>query len=141
MGSALVLLLGACAGPSGGSPADAAPARPDQAMLDVPTRLKARTARLVVSSHWRDQAILEGIHVDRGDGSQWVAEGDAKLVLRGIEAHCRERVSITFLDDHEHLVLYATDVELLERKKGYVHRHADVPAITIADDKLSVFTR
>jgi hypothetical protein len=138
-GAALLLLLGACAGAPEKSPPE--PSRPDQALVDVPTRVVARNARIVLSSHWRPEAQLEAIHVERGDGSEWKASGGAVLRLRGIHAEIADELTITFLDDHEHVVIYATDVDLVERKVEFLHRHRNLRAITIADDKLNIFGR
>jgi len=136
--SQTLFLLTACAA----APAeDAPPARGDAAPLDVPTLVRARSARLVLSSHWREKAALEAIHVDKGDGSSWRAAGGVKLALRGLRLELADELTLTFLDDHEHYVLYATGVELVETKATYLHRHTDLDAITIADGKLSLFSR
>jgi hypothetical protein len=136
--AAVLLLLAGCAA---SAPEEPPPEpRADEPHLDVPTQLKARTGKIVLSSHWRSAIELEAIHVERGE-MEWIAKGSARLKLRGIEAEIRDELKITFLDDHEHFVLYATDVEVIARRVGWSHRHENVEAITIADDKLSLFSR
>ena len=136
---AILLWLAGCAALAPEEPA--VPPLADEQALEIPTQLKARTAKMVLSSRWRTEIEVEAISVDRSKGSVWIARGGATLRLRKLRALIQDELKITFLDDHEHLVLYATEVELIERQVGYVHSHRDLQAITIADDKLSLFSR
>lgn len=138
-----MVLLGCASTPKAEErpPPDAEPKRPDEKAITVPTKVEAGTARLVLSDRWRDEVKLEAIHVDRGEPDEWTAEGAPTFKLRGIDLRAKKRITLTFLPDHEHFLLHAKDVDLVERRVGFIHRHTDLDAVTIADNEMSIFSR
>ena len=115
--------------------------RPDAAALAIETSVKARTVRLVLSSRWRETAKLEGVVVEHPEKGIVIARGSAVLQLEKLHVEASEWIKLTFLADHENLLLYAKDVELFKQQKGYGHKTENVDAVTMANDAVSIFTK
>lgn len=139
-----LLLLAACGTPSGGSNGEdetAAPKRPDELAVAIPTRIEAKRITVVLGTQWKDRVVAEAIRVDRTNPDAWVLRGGATIRVGKIEAKATDEAKITFLPDHEHFVLHATFVASLERDKEYTHRQSNLHMATIADSELNVFSR
>ncbi|MCZ6786620.1 MAG: hypothetical protein O7E54_05590, partial [Planctomycetota bacterium] len=52
-------------------------------------------------------------------GGVQVARGDALFILRGLRIDAVEEIKVTYLADHEDLVVHARDVELFRQKRPY----------------------
>jgi hypothetical protein len=138
------LLLGGCASSSGSDSEKGSakkPEKPDEIALAIPTRVEARKVTIVLGDQWRDAIELKAIRVDRTKPDEWLAKGSAELKLESLSVRASDELKISFLPNHEHLVLHARDVASVERDKEFTHRHRDVAMATIADGELSVFTR
>jgi len=148
MRPALVLFLGlmllvACGTPSANKQEDVAPdpTKADQVALAIPTRIEAQRITIVFGTQWRDRTEVSAIHIDRSDPNAWIARGGAEVKVGKLEAKATDELKITFLPNHEHFVLHATIVSLLEQDKGFTHRQTYLHMATIADGELHVFSR
>jgi hypothetical protein len=130
-----LLLAAAC---SGAPAKEAEPPPPGSAPLSVPTEVKARRVRLVLSDRFRKEARIEGIRVEETEGGKVVARGAARLRLRKLDIEALEEIEAVFLPDHGSFLLYATGVESFRQQKNYSHRTEKVTAVTIADDKVTI---
>ncbi len=138
LSTALLLLLAACA--TAPEPV-VEPPRPDDLALAIPTVLRAATISVTLGERWRDKIEIRAIRVDRSDPARWVARGGPEFKLEKFDLKATEEIVVSFLPDHEHIVVYARNVDLLARTKGYTHRNENVASATIADEELSVFAR
>lgn len=140
--AALVLLVHAgCGAPArkpDPEPEARAPTGPDAAVLSTPTRIRARYVQVTIASGWRPFVELKGISRNATDPATWSAVGEAEFALRSVRIDGADEIKVTFLDDHEDVVIYARDVELLEHKMG---RHRNVYVATIANRELTVLSR
>ena len=140
-----LMLLAACGTPSSKDQQnqDVAPdpTKPDQVALAIPTRIEARRVTIVLGTQWRDRVTVEAVHVDRSNPDAWKLSGSAVIKVGRVEVKASDEAKISFLPNYEHFVLHATFVKLLERDKGYTHRHTDLHMATIADGELNVFSR
>ncbi len=139
----LVLLLAACATTTGGGRAKEAEeaARPDAKALAIPTRVVAREVRIVLSDHWRPEGKTGGLDLQHPDASTVVARGAATFELRGLKVEASDLLSLTYLPDHENLLVHAREVRRFEQVKGYGHRTEDAGMVTMANDQVSIFER
>jgi hypothetical protein len=117
----------------------AEPDRPDAAVLARETRIKARSAELVLSGRFRREARLEGIRVERPQPHVVTARGSAVLVLRHLRVEAEE-IRVTWLEpEHENLLLYAKEVELFEQKRDRPYFSRNLSAVSMANDQVSFF--
>ena len=68
--------------------------------------------------------------------------GAGTITLDGISltwAVRADSLDLTFLPDHENLLLYAEDVALFHQRRGYGHRTENVSAVTMANEQVSYF--
>ena len=154
--AASLVLVGACAAPAVDSGVDSeatdaktkAPAakngegRMDAKLLAIPTLIRSRTARVVLSSRWKGSVKLAGIRTEKTTPDQWLARGSAEFVLRELRIEATDEINVTFLDNHDDFVLFAKNVKLYKRKKDHiVDRQENVQAITIANGQVSVLSQ
>jgi len=137
---AALRVLAACGG-TPDKPSEQPPTRPDERALAIPTVLRAATVQITLGDHWRDRIQLKAIHIDRTNPAEWVARGGPEFKLGKFDIKARDEIRVAFLTDHEHIVVYARDVQSLARHKGFTHRNEDISLATIADEELSVFSR
>ena len=136
-----LLVLAGCGAPSRKpepAPVQQEPKGPDAKILGTPTAIRARYVQVTISSAWRPFVELKGIRRETSDPAAWLAAGDAEFTLRKVRIAGADEIKVTFLDDHEDVVIYARDVELLEHKMG---RHKNVYVATIANRELTVLSR
>ena len=114
LGLACALGLGsACAAPSNdaespaGDPTTGEPefalsesdrARDDATLLVHSTLIQAKTARVVLSSHWRSRVKLAGIRTEKSDPGEWLARGSAEFELGNVRIEATGDITVTFLD-------------------------------------------
>jgi hypothetical protein len=110
----LVLLVSGC-----GSAKPKVEVRPSERLLLLDTRLKVRTAEVILSDRWREEATLQAVDLRPEAGGVQVARGDALFILRGLRIDAVEEIKVTYLADHEDLVVHARDVELFRQKRPY----------------------
>jgi hypothetical protein len=125
--------LGACAA------APKEPDRPDEVALELETLVQARTAELVLSSRFRKEAKLEGIHVAEPDPGVVTANGSSVFVLRKLRVEA-ESIRVTWLEaGHENLLVYAKDVALFQQQRDRPFYSKNLSAVSMANDKVSFF--
>jgi len=137
----LSLLLAACATTTGARRAEQAEEaeRPDAKALAIETKVVAREVRIVLSDRWRAEAKTAGLDLQHPDEATVVARGAATYALRGLRIEASEMLSLTYLADHENLLVHAREVKRFEQVKGYGHRTEDAAMVTMANDQVSIF--
>ena len=70
-----------------------------------------------------------------------MARGGPAFKLEKFDLKATEEIIVSFLPDHEHIVVYARNVDYLARTKRFINRNENVASATIADEELSVFAR
>ena len=93
--------------------------RPSEQVLLFETRLKVRTAEVILSDRWRDQATLRAVDLRPEAGGVQVARGSASFVLLGLRIDATEEIKVTYLADHEDMIVHARDVEMFRQKRPY----------------------
>ena len=139
--AAILLAVVAACGTTPEKPPEKVPTRPDERALAIPTVLRAATVQVTLGDHWREQIELKGISVDRTNPAEWIARGGPEFRLGKFDIKASDEIRVSFLTEHEHIVVYARNVEILTRRKGFTHRQENVALATIADEQLSVFSR
>ena len=139
----MLCMFTACGAPAKKAPDESpeTPMRPDERALQILTVLRAAKVTVTLGDHWRREIALRGARVDRSNPREWVASGASSFVLRKFDIKATDELRISFLRDHEHIVVYARDVESLARQKGFTHRNENIASATIADEEVSVFSR
>ncbi len=133
-------LLAACASTGGARATEAREeARPDAMALAIETKVVAREVRIVLSDRWRGEGKVAGLHLERPDSSTILARGRATYALRGLSVEASELLSLTFLADHENILVHAREVKRFAQVKGYGHRTEDAAMVTMANDQVSIF--
>jgi hypothetical protein len=127
-------LLGACAA----SPKEE-PERPDAIALGRETLVRARTAELVLSSRYREEAKLEAIHIEKPEPGIVTARGSSVFALRKLRVEA-ESIRVTWLEpEHENLLVYAKDVALFQQQRERPYYSKNLSAVSMANDKVSFF--
>lgn len=134
---ALALVLAACA--AAGKEGAGGPEGPDADALKTETRVKARSVTIVLGEQWRAALEVEALRVERPAPDRILARGAATLRLRGLRVEAADSIEVTFLADHRDFLLHAKGVERFEQKAGYGHRTENVDAVTMANDRVSIF--
>jgi len=116
--------------------------RVDAKLLAISTLIRSRTARVILSSYWRNRVKLAGIRTDKDEPDKWIAHGSAKFELDKLPIEATSEITVTFLDDTEDLVVFAKDVQLYKRTKNHiVDRQENVHMVSIANGKVTVFSQ
>ncbi len=136
MGVALLVFSAACAGVT--RPPE--PTRPDEIALAVPTQIKARDARLVMSERFRDEIKLTGVTRESPKASVTIVRGDATLLLRGLWIEAAQSIEVRWLKDHENLMVYATQVAVFTQQRDErPYSTEELSALSMANDQVSFF--
>jgi len=142
----LLALASACRstrGPGGeggrGGEDDAAPLAPDERALGRKTVVKAQRAQLALSERWRDDARLTAAYVSPAGEAEQQAEGNVVFLLSGLRLEVEGTLRITWIPDHDEVLLYATDVELFHQERDRPYHSENLSAVTMANDQVSFF--
>ncbi len=115
------------------------PERPDAQALARETLVRARRARLVLSERWREDASLTAAHV-AGEGAEQEAQGNVVFLLSGLRLEIAGSLKITWMPDHDEVLVYASDVELFrQQRKDRPYSSKNLSAVTMANDQVSFF--
>jgi len=92
-----------------------------------------------LSSRFRKEAKLEGIHLSSPEPDVATASGSSVFVLRKLRIEA-ESIRVRWLEpEHENVLVYAKDVALFRQQRERPYYSQNLSAVSMANDKVSFF--
>ena len=124
---AIPIFCAACAG-GGASEPDEDEVRENERMLLLRTDVKATSVELILSDRWKDKAEITAVQTETREGGVIYLHGPAVYQLLKLRIEVTDEMKITYLSDHEDMMLYARMCESYRQVKPYQHEDEEKSA-------------
>ncbi|MEE8105656.1 MAG: hypothetical protein V3T86_09000 [Planctomycetota bacterium] len=141
------LCIAACAG---GPTAEDLGVRPNERMILLRTEVKATSVELILSDRWKDKAEITAVHTEMREGGVVYLHGPAVYQLMNLRIEVSDELKVTYLSDHEDMMLYARQCESYRQAKplendpdgaSFVQRAGPVSQLIVANSGAPVSAR
>jgi len=135
----VTVIVAACAG---GPTAEEQDVRPNERMLLLRTDIKATSVELILSDRWKDKARITAAQTEMREGGVVYLHGPAVYQLMKLRIEASDELKVTYLSDHEDMMLYARDCESYRQAtplkddpdgKSFVQRAGPVSQLIVAN--------